>query len=267
PKDTKRDMEWESPWGRGFPGWHIECSAMSMRYLGETIDIHTGGIDHLPVHHPNEIAQSEAVTGKQFVRYWLHGNFITVDGTKLSKSLGNSYTLQDVKEHGFDPLDFRMFVLQTHYRSQADFTWQGMGAARTRRLRLQAVADLRFQLSGEGHPLGLSGQLDKIVAALSDDLGTPKALATLSEIESQLEAGQYPSKSNLLDFLRVIDELLGLNLLATHDITDQQKMLINEREEARQSGDYRRADEIRDELQDDHLIIKDTPLGPIWARV
>ena len=268
PKDAQRDMEWESPWGTGFPGWHIECSAMSMQYLGETLDIHAGGIDHLPVHHTNEIAQSEGATGKQFVNYWLHGNFITVDGTKLSKSLGNSYTLHDVKERGFEPLDFRMFVLQAHYRTQADFTWKSLKAARARRLRLQAIADLRFQLNDEEHDL--QADFDRyqraIVEALSLDLNSPRALSALSALEAQLEAGQRPSNEELVSFLEVIDTLLGLRLLESENITDEQERLIQEREEARKRGDFKRADEIRVELGDARIVLQDTASGPIWSR-
>ena len=125
-------MEWDSPWGKGFPGWHIKCSAMSMKYLGETLDIHSGGIDHIPVHHTNEIAQSEAATGKHFANYWLHTNHITIDGQKISKSLGNSITLNQIEGLGFSPMVFRLHVLESHYRTQSKFSWQSLIAAKQR---------------------------------------------------------------------------------------------------------------------------------------
>ncbi|MCA9312938.1 cysteine--tRNA ligase, partial [Candidatus Saccharibacteria bacterium] len=130
--DEKRDMEWSSPWGIGFPGWHLECSAIAMTLLGETLDIHTGGIDHIPVHHTNEIAQSEAATDKVFSNYWLHNNHLKADSTKISKSLGNGYTLQDIQAKGYSLLDFKMFVLQSHYRTESNFTWENLDGAKAR---------------------------------------------------------------------------------------------------------------------------------------
>jgi cysteinyl-tRNA synthetase len=142
---SKRDMEWDSPWGVGFPGWHIECSAMAMKYLGDTIDIHAGGIDHIPVHHTNEIAQSESATGKTFVNYWLHNNHMMVAEQKISKSLKNGITLQDIKTKGYTPDAFKLLVLQSHYRTQSNFSWDNLLAAFRRLNRWQAIADLRWQ--------------------------------------------------------------------------------------------------------------------------
>jgi cysteinyl-tRNA synthetase len=156
PKDENRDMQWETPTDlleapttqttMGFPGWHLECSAMAMSLLGETIDIHTGGIDHIPVHHTNEIAQSEAATGKKFSNFWIHNNHLKVDGTKISKSLGNGYTLSDLEQKGYSPLDLRLFVLQSHYRTEGNFTFENLTAAANRRRNWRNVAALRHQI-------------------------------------------------------------------------------------------------------------------------
>jgi cysteinyl-tRNA synthetase len=146
PADQQRDMEWDSPWGRGFPGWHVECSAMSMKYLGETLDIHAGGIDHIPVHHTNEIAQSEGATGKQYAHIWMHTNHISVEGEKISKSLGNGLTLEDLENHHIDLQAFRLHVLESHYRSQSKFSWTSLEAAQNRLHHWREVADLKHHL-------------------------------------------------------------------------------------------------------------------------
>ena len=145
PTDHQRDMEWDSPWGKGFPGWHLECSALVLKYLGKAIDIHAGGIDHLTVHHPNEIAQSESLNGEPFAKYWLHSNFIQVDGQKMSKSLGNLITLEDIEAKGYSLEAFRLLVLESHYRSEAQFTWDTIAAAQNRLNTYRAMSQLRFQ--------------------------------------------------------------------------------------------------------------------------
>lgn len=271
PKDEKRDMEWDSPWGKGFPGWHLECSAMAMKYLGETLDIHAGGIDHIPVHHTNEIAQSEAATGKPFVHYWLHGNFINVDGTKISKSLGNDVTLRHIAEKGLTGLDLRMLFLQSHYRTPSNFTWDGLQAAHNRRVSLQAFADLRFQLKEGGSIDASALQMTKsvILEELQADLRTPEALAALSDIvnaaEDTLIAPQ--AKEALETFLAFLDRILGLRLLESSDITTKQKELIAAREAARATKDFASSDTLRNELQTDGIALRDTPLGTIWQRI
>ena len=186
PANEKRDMEWESPWGTGFPGWHIECSAMAMKLLGDTLDIHTGGIDHIPVHHTNEIAQSEAATGKQFSRFWLHNNHLKVNGTKISKSLGNGYTLADLHDKGYDPMDFRMLLLQSHYRTEGNFTWDNLDAAKNRLSHWREIAVLRWQIhdtlndDSEKDSHDTSAKLlaasHAALEALNNDLNTPEAL-------------------------------------------------------------------------------------------
>lgn len=270
PKDEQRDMEWESPWGTGFPGWHIECSAMAMKYLGESIDIHTGGIDHIPIHHTNEIAQSEAATGQKFVNFWLHSNFLQIDGTKISKSLGNTYTLQDLAEKDFGGQDLRMLILQSHFQTEANFTWEGMQAAQQRRKELQAFADLRFQFDDNG--IDLSAQLTAatvaVKTALDENLNTPKALAEISSIIALTEGRKIATQSKQVfnELLKTIDNHLGFRLLASEDINEHQKHTIKNRLDARNNKDWALSDTLRDELAIEGLAVKDTPNGTIWQR-
>lgn len=251
--DEKRDMEWDSPWGTGFPGWHLECSVMAREILGDQIDIHTGGIDHIPVHHTNEIAQTEAVTGKQFSNVWLHANHIKVDGTKMSKSLGNIYTLQDIKDKGFDLDAFKLVVLSKHYRTEGNFTWDILEAAQNRLNNWRAAGDLRWQGAGEGDVD--SGLLE----LLQNDLDTSGAVAKIDEL---LGAEQPTGLHKLLDEIR---DLLGITL-HRDDITDEQKSLIAEREQARTNKDWAKSDELRDQLAEQGVAVRDTPSGTIWSH-
>ncbi len=270
PKGQKRDMEWDSPWGKGFPGWHIECSAMSMKYLGDTLDIHTGGIDHVPVHHVNEIAQSEAITGKPFSKYWLHNNHILVNDAKIAKSANNGILLNDLHAQGFNVLDLRLLLLQSHYRTQSNFTIGGLQAARQRRLGLQAFADLRFQLidGGELDTEAIYETRKVIFEELQEDMHTPEALAALSDLteEALTNLVSPEARDEFQDFLDFLDRVLGLNILASQDITDDQKQLIAQREAARSDKDFAKADRIRDDLLHQHIELRDTPLGTIWNR-
>lgn len=268
PKNQQRDMEWDSPWGVGFPGWHIECSAMSMKYLGETIDIHTGGIDHIPVHHTNEIAQSEAATNKKFVHYWVHGNFIQVDGAKMSKSLNNVYTLDDIVAHGFSAADFRMLILQSHYRTEANFTWEGLAAAKTRRTHLQAFADLRFQpQQAITETIDYPQQLLRVLEALQNDINTPRALEALNYVLDTRSNGiPHEEVAAFTQFIQDIDALLGLELANSFDITETQKDLIAQRQAARDKKDWNTSDAIRDTLLAENIVVRDTANGPIWSR-
>lgn len=251
-------MHWDSPWGDGFPGWHIECSAMSMKYLGETIDIHTGGIDHLSIHHPNEIAQSEGATGKQFVRFWMHHAFLMVDGKKMSKSLGNYYRLNEVIEKGFDPMDLRYLYLLTHYRKALNFTWEGLTAAREARLKI--VAQLAHYRSGKNESSKRTTlspekqeQIDRLRTefekALRDDLNTPQAIAVLwGTIKSNV-----PSEDKY-DLLASFDEILGLRLNEQGAMSNEQKIpediqvLVTRREQLRNEKKWEEADTIRKQL-------------------
>jgi len=270
PADHQRDMEWDSPWGKGFPGWHIECSAMAMKYLGETIDIHAGGIDHIPIHHTNEIAQSEAATGQRFANYWLHSNHVMVNGEKISKSLGNGIRLQEIMEQGVSPLALRLHILESHYRSQSRFSWESLQAAQQRLRAYQAMADQAWQAS-EGGTIQTSvieETQGKMLAALQDDLNTPVVLATLSNLESQLDNGglHVSAQTSFQNFLTWLDAVLGLDLHERTDIADTQKQFIAEREQARTSQDWAKSDQLRAQLAADGIEVKDTPRGTVWRR-
>ena len=269
PINEQRDMEWDSPWGTGFPGWHIECSAMSMKYLGETLDIHTGGIDHIPVHHTNEIAQSEAATGKQFSRHWLHSNHLLVDGQKVSKSLGNGTRLSQLLKLGFDLTAFRLLVLESHYRSQSRFSFDSLKAAQARLRDLQAMAVLRYQLRDhaiDGTSFSFRDVPIEIATMLQNDLNTPAVMAYLSDVSRQIQAVLLWRKSlpYFETMLQELDELLGLQLGDVPDITDQQKALILERDIARGRKDWAAADKARSRLEASGIGIRDTPYGAIW---
>lgn len=269
PKDRKRDMEWESPWGKGFPGWHIECSAMSMKYLGPTLDIHTGGIDHVSVHHTNEIAQSEAVTGQRFANYWMHSNHVTINDQKISKSLGNGIRLKDVTDKGIPLMAVRLHILESHYRSQSKFSWQSLEAAVNRLQDYHAMAALRWQPRTVSHDTGTFALEDvptQLAGIMANDLNTPQALALLSDVSDQLRAVHI--ELDMVDhfeiMLRGIDDLLGLDLMSVADITNEQKALIARREEARVRQDWAESDKLRGELAKQGLGVQDHPHGPIW---
>jgi len=286
PKGEVRDMEWETPQDlldtpskkkMGFPGWHLECSAMAMSLLGETIDIHTGGIDHIPVHHTNEIAQSEAATGKVFSNFWIHNNHLKVDGTKISKSLGNGYTLADLEEKGYTPIDLRLFVLQSHYRTEGNFTFENLTAAANRLRNWRNIAALRHQIHDtikedgdteeKSKTVSLYAASKKIIDTVSDDLNTPEALAIIDDAFDTVTASKLNTlhQHALVSFLETIDELLGLMLLeTTPDITDDQKRIIIERQRAREQKDYTKSDDLRAELEKSGITVRDTASGPIW---
>ena len=258
-------MRWESPWGVGFPGWHIECSAMCVKYLGDTVDIHAGGVDHIAVHHENEIAQSEATTGKQFVRYWFHNEFLLVDGKKMSKSLENFYTIDDIKKQGINPMALRLLFLQTHYRQLMNFTWESLSATSNAYGRLvNLIRELKQKIHEPTTVVGSDEEAksyrQKFISAISDDLQTPKALAVLWEI----------TKSNIIDEEKLnlvleIDEILGLNLKNAYsvviEIPEEIKKLAQEREEARHAKNFSKSDELRKEIEKKGYEIKDTDKG------
>ncbi len=265
PSNEKRDMEWDSPWGKGFPGWHLECSVMSRELLGDTVDIHTGGIDHIPVHHTNEIAQTESVTGKEFVRYWLHRNFIKIEGKKLSKSLGNGYTLDQLAEKGFSPLDYRLLMLQSHYRNETNFSWDSLDAAKTRLNSFRNFANIRFQLGQQGITnQDLEIAKLQITNALHDDLNSPEALAQLNKLIDKAVLGI--KADTFSDFIAWLDEIFGLDLSAGSDISETQKRLIHERSIAKDSKNYSEADRLRQKLLNQGILLRDTPQGTLWSR-
>jgi len=253
-------MHWGSPWGDGFPGWHIECSAMSMKYLGDTIDIHTGGIDHIPIHHPNEIAQSEAATGRQFVRFWVHHAFLMVDGKKMSKSVGNFYTIEDIIKKGFDPIALRYFYLTAHYRREINFTWDSMRAAQNALDELrgrvgQLAADEISSLSNQGR--AMKQVFDE---GLTTDLNTPVGLRVLWDVlKSDLPDGE--KKTLVTDF----DQVLGLRLdtVRAQDtaIPPDIKELVVKREQFRKEKNYAQSDNVRKQIEEKGFLIEDMPQG------
>ncbi len=270
-----RQMEWDSPWGKGFPGWHIECSAMIRKHLGDQIDIHTGGMDLVPVHHTNEIAQSEATTGKvPFVEYWVHGQFIQVDGEKMSKSKGNFYRLADIEAKGYDPLALRYLYLTAHYRTFLNFTWNGLDAAQNalRELRNHIVT-LREQMQ-QGERVQLSPEkLRKVdeyrqsfTHALSLDLNLPRALSVVWEVvKSNIPAGD--KYDLLLDF----DEVLGLDLAHVSgkpvaEIPAEIQQLGDKRFALRAAKKFSEADAIREQLTAKGFEVKDTATGTVVTR-
>ncbi len=269
----KRDMEWDSPWGVGFPGWHLECSVMARELLGDQIDIHTGGVDHIPVHHTNEIAQTEAVTGKKFANIWVHANHMKVNGTKMSKSLGNIYTLQDIIDKGYDLQAFKLLVLSKHYRTEGNFTWEILEAAQNRLKDMYAMADLVFQTRTRGEAGLVEGDFlhyrQKILEHLSDDLNTPEVLKELSNLTADML--HFTIEENQLQYfkslLNHIHEVLGLDLIKDrHDITDEQKDIMKQRQKARDDKNWAKSDELRDNLKEQRIEVRDTDHGQIWNR-
>ncbi|MCL5011692.1 MAG: cysteine--tRNA ligase [Candidatus Marsarchaeota archaeon] len=270
----EKEMVWDSPWGRGFPGWHIECSAMSMKYLGETFDIHCGGIDHIPIHHTNEIAQSEAATGKKFVNTWVHFSFININGGKMAKSLRNIYTVQDLIDKGFDPLDFRFFVLTGHYRQGLNFTFEALENAKTTLNKIYGFIENLKNFKEEGFDKNFAEKISELknefFEAVNDDLNTPTAIAKMHEIIKEANKKHLSKKdaefilNTLLDF----DSVLGLNF-STHsekkELSKEVEKLVDEREKFRKSKNFKEADRIRNTLKNEyHVIIEDSSTGLKW---
>jgi cysteinyl-tRNA synthetase len=266
---VRRQQEWDSPWGRGFPGWHIECSAMSSRYLGRQFDIHTGGVEHVKVHHTNEIAQSEAALDVHpWVQVWMHEDWIVFQGEKMSKSLGNIYVLQDLVEQGFLPLSFRYFFLQAHYRKQQNFHDEAMASADRAYRRLLGLAAEVRDAEGETRDAAMAPYRERFVSARRDDLNAPRALAVALEVARAGELSAAERRALLLEF----DTWLGLDLVvadppgAESESDPRIDGLVAEREAARRSRDFARADRIRDELAAQGIVLEDTPEGPRWRR-
>ncbi len=249
-ENAKHILRWKNPGGEGegFPGWHLECSAMSMKYLGETFDIHTGGVDHIPVHHENEIAQSEAATDQKFVNFWLHNEFLTVDSGKMSKSLGNLFTLEDLEKKEFDPLAFRYLCLNSNYRSKLNFTWEALKNA------ANSLANLReiFQNLSDDGEISVEA-VEKFSVAIADDLNSSKALAVVWEVAKS-------STANCAT-LRKFDGVLGLDLGKKEEVVElnaEQKKLLDERAAARVAKDFEKSDSIRAEFEKMGFEIEDS---------
>jgi cysteinyl-tRNA synthetase len=291
-KFENQALVWDSPWGRGYPGWHIECSAMSMKYLGENFDIHAGGIDHIPIHHTNEIAQSEAATGKKpWVSYWLHNEFLVMDKGKMSKSAGGFLTLQSLVDEGFDPLDYRYFLLGGHYRSQLQFSFESLKGAKNSRKSLvdkvRALAAKCGESAGEpygepdGEPAGepdgaytekTSKYIENFNTAIEDDLNTPRALAELWGLLKE-----SPMEAETLAAVFEMDKVLGLNLQdavksagksAENEVFSREiEELIAKRAEAKKAKDFTTADNIRQNLKNRGIILEDGPAGTVWRTL
>jgi len=256
-------MRWESPWGTGFPGWHLECSAMSKKYLSQPFDIHTGGIDHVSIHHTNEIAQSTGAYGVPLANFWLHGEFMNVSGKRMGKSEGNAFTVADLIKRGFNPLAFRYLVLNTHYKSQMNFTWESLQAAQT------ALQRLREQVGGwrQSQSLTLVSNLsdehnltNSFLKAINNDLNLPQALAIVWGLVDSISQKQISVEKGV-SLIQDFDRVLGLNLISDapirEEIPERVQELFSLRQEARKSGDFTRSDELRREIENKGFGVED----------
>lgn len=269
-------MQWDSPWGKSYPGWHIECSTMSNKYLGDQFDIHTGGVDHIPIHHENEIAQSLGYSGKIPANYWIHAEFLLVDNGKMSKSLGNVYTISELEQRGFDALDYRYFCLNSSYRSTLNFTFEGLKAAQKGLERLRNCVKMHSASNVKVDQAEIDDYRKKFMDAMSDDLDSPKALSIIWEIaRKDVKSKQYA------DLIGEMDEIMGIDI-SIEKIEEREKMLekkltdsldaeiqnlISERETARNNKEWDKADKIRDELAKRGIKIKDTKEGVVIEKI
>ncbi len=251
----------------GRPGWHIECSAMSVAALGQPFDIHTGGVDLIFPHHENEIAQSTAGQSSQYAACFVHNEHLLVDGRKMSKSLNNFYTLEDVKERGFDPMALRLLVLQSHYRSQSNFTWENLEAAQNRLKSFYAWADIQFQsLKSDKLKKNYGESLEALKNDLSDDLKTPAALAFLNGMVQRV-AELGADSGAIAHATQELDHLLGLGLSSRQDVNSVQAQLLESREEARKAKDWQKSDQLRKQIEEQGIGINDTNDSSIWYRL
>lgn len=256
PADKRRQMEWDSPWGKGFPGWHIECSAMSVKFLGEHFDVHCGGIDHIPIHHTNEIAQTESCTGKKFVNYWIHGEFLIDETGKMSKSKGEFLRLQTVIDKEYDPLDFRYLCLGTYYRKHLQFSWENLDSARNAFTRMKNIVREfkeahQSQLSQNKESKKFNHYKQKYLDAINNDLNIPASLGVLWEVlrEEEMDIGEK------LLLAYDYDKVFGLNLIKAKDektlnISEEVLLLVQERTEAKNQKDFKKADMIREKVKE-----------------
>jgi cysteinyl-tRNA synthetase len=266
-------LGWESPWGRGFPGWHIECSAMAMEYLGKQMDIHTGGIDLAGTHHNNEIAQSECATGKPFATFWMHNEFINIEGTKISKSLKNTISLKQLKERGYNPLAYRYWLMTGHYRTMMNFSFTALDASAKALKRLHKFfVDTLYEEKSE--------QIDKkhehaLLEAMNNDIDTPKAIALLWEVVKDTELSLPDKRATLLHFDKVLglglielvrqsggETVLSVESIQFEELPEETQKLIQEREAARDAKDWKQADTLRDTLESQGYTVKDSSDGP-----
>lgn len=266
PKDKQRQMEWDSPWGKGFPGWHIECSAMSRKFLGDTFDIHCGGVDHIPIHHTNEIAQSEACTGKQFVRYWLHGEFLIEDKGKMSKSAGEFLRLKTLMDKGYSPLDYRYFLLMTHYRKKIKFSFDNLDAARNGFNNLKSKVEEAYKLSDGIVSKDLSGKgreyEENFANCINDDLNVTEGIAVLWEVlkDENLNPAEKLALAYKFDFVLGL-KLDGITVSVSVEIPSSIIELAEKRKEAKANKDFKSADELRNLILEKGYEIKDAKGG------
>jgi cysteinyl-tRNA synthetase len=271
-QDPLHLMQWDSPWGRGFPGWHVECSAMAMKYLGETIDIHTGGEDNIFPHHECEIAQSEAATGRPFVKYWVHARHLLVEGEKMSKSVGNFYTIRDLLKMGYSGKTIRYLLMSTHYRQNANLTFDGLEAAKKTVDRINAFAQNLRDVTAEKPNPELVDVVKRaraqFVDSLDDDLNVSAALAAFFELMTAVNRMELGREGALaaLGFVEEVDQILGILESAHVVLSDEVERLIRAREQARKDKDFARADAIRDQLKGMGIVLEDVQNGVRWKK-
>lgn len=259
-------MKWNSKWGLCYPGWHIECSAMSRKYLGDKFDIHTGGVDHIPIHHENEIAQSIGATGHNLANYWMHVEFLLIDGGKMSKSLGNVYTLNDLKAKGIDALSYRYFTYSSHYRNKLNFTWDAIKSAKNSLNKLRDMIALHKDVNKKIDKNIISKYEEQFLDAINDDMNMPVAISIVWEIAKEKE------KSNdFYELIKKFDSVLSLDLDKNDkediNIPEDIKLILNERKDARKNKNFAKSDELRDKLKELGYIVKDTKNGQIIEKV
>ena len=263
PKDSKRQMEWDSPWGKGFPGWHTECVAMSEKNLGVPFDIHAGGIDHIQIHHTNEIAQSEAAFGKNLANFWMHGEFLRLENGKMAKSEGNVVLIKNLIEKKINPIAYRYLCLTTHYRSKLSFSWKSLEASQN---ALDKIYEKVKELKKEKGNSQSAGQYkEKFLNFLNDDLDTPKALALAWDLIKDNKIKNKEKYELLLDFDKVLG--LGLDEIEEEKIPKEIKELADLREKARKEKDWKKADELRRELKNKGYVLEDTGQGPKIKKI
>lgn len=270
PKNEKRLAEWESPWGTGFPGWHIECSAMSKSILGNHLDIHCGGIDHIPVHHTNEIAQSEACNGEKFVNYWLHGEFLDMGNEKMSKSLGNFITLQTLIDRGFSPMEYRYFLLMAHYRKKLKFSIEALDSAASGYKNLsQRILKLKSEAGSKSETQSnvLEEYRNNFSDKINDDLNMPEAMAVIWDLLKE----DRISSADKLDLIFKFDEVTGLRLNDIREeeteIPDDIQLLVRQRNDAKKNKNFKLADEIRNLIREKGYEIADTKEGSSLKKI
>ena len=257
-------MKWDSPWGPSYPGWHIECSVMSQKYLGEVFDIHTGGIDLIPTHHENEIAQSKGMCGKVPANYWMHGEFLLINGGKMSKSLGNVYLLQDIVDRGYDPLVYKLFCYSIQYRKKLNFTWEGMDSAKVSLDRLRDAYQKHLEGNEEIEDAEIEKYRNSFTEAINDDLNMPVAMSVVWEV-----AKTSKKSKKLADLLKEFDKVLGLNIdfVQKEEVPEEIKELLEIRQKARENKDWAESDKIRDLIKEKGYIVKDSKEGQTIEKI